>query len=217
MVDIFDEIDEELRAERAHVFLKRYGAFIAAGILLIVGAAAGWQAWRWWQAKQDAVAGQRYLAAIALLASPSAGAERQVLINDFSAIAREAPDGYRVLAWLQEAALKAEAGDLRSALTLWNDVATDEGADPLLRDLGNLLWCQHQIDTGDPALLEARLKALAAPGSVWRTLAQEQLALLDIRQGKTAAAKDALGKLAQDATAPNGVRERAAALLARLG
>ena len=73
------------------------------------------------------------------------------------------------------------------------------------------------IDTGDPALLEARLKALAEPGNVWRPLAQEQLALLDLRQGKTQAAKAALTKLAQDVTAPNGVRERAAALLGRLG
>jgi hypothetical protein len=87
----------------------------------------------------------------------------------------------------------------------------------LLRDLASLLWCQHQIDTGDPALLEARLKPLAEPDSPWRPLAQEQLALLNLRQGNTAAAKTELSKLAQDVTAPNGVRERAAALLARLG
>jgi hypothetical protein len=66
-------------------------------------------------------------------------------------------------------------------------------------------------------MLEGRLKALAEPGNAWRPLAQEQLALLDLRQGRTAAAKTTLSKLAQDVTAPNGVRERAAALLARLG
>jgi hypothetical protein len=110
-----------------------------------------------------------------------------------------------------------QAGDGRGAITLWNDVATDSDADPLLRDLASLLWCEHQIDNGDPGVLETRLKALAEPGNAWRSLAQEQLALLDLRQGKTAVAKAALSKLAQDVTAPNGVRERAAALLARLG
>ena len=59
MVDIFDEVDEELRAERAQQLLKRYGGLIVAGRLLIVGAAAGWQGWRWYQARQDAGRGGR--------------------------------------------------------------------------------------------------------------------------------------------------------------
>jgi hypothetical protein len=217
VVDFFDEIEEELRAERAQELLKRYGGALIVVVLLIVGAAGGWEAWRWWKARQDMAAGQRYLAAMALLATPAAAADRPAIINDFDAAARSAPEGYRTLARLQAAALKAQGGDLKGAATLWNDVATDPDADPLLRDLADLLWCQHQIDTGDPALLRARLKGLAEPGDVWRALAQEQLALLDLRQGNTQAAKATLSKLAQDATAPNGVRQRSAALLARLG
>jgi hypothetical protein len=217
VVDIFDEVDEELRAERAQQLLKRYAGLIIAVALLIVAAAGGWQAWRWWQAKQDMAAGQRYLAAMALMQSPAAAANQQDIVATFDTLARTAPEGYRTLARLQAAALKAEHGDPRGAATLWNDIATDSSADPLLRDLASLLWCQQQIDTGDPALLEARLKALAEPGNAWRPLAQEQLALLDLRQGKTEAAKASLSKLAQDVTAPNGVRQRAAALLGRLG
>ena len=217
MVDIFDEVDEELRAERAQRLLQRYAGLIIAVALLIVGGAAGWQAWRWWQARQDMAAAQRYVTAMTLMQSPAAAGNAQALTGDFDALAQTAPEGYRTLARLQAAALKAEHGDLRGALGLWNDVASDGSADPLLRDLATLLWCQHQIDTADPGLLAARLKALAEPGNVWRPLAQEQLALLDLHQGKTEAAKAALNKLAQDVTAPNGVRERAAALLGRLG
>ncbi len=217
VVDIFDEVDEELRAERAQQLLKRYAGLIIVAALLVVGVAAGWQSWRWWQARQDLAAGQRYLAAMAQMQSPAGAASRQSVTNDFDALAQTAPDGYRTLARLQAAALRSQAGDLKGATALWNDVAGDSSADPLLRDLASLLWCQNQIDAGDPAVLEARLKALAEPGNAWRPLAQEQLALLDLRQGKTDAAKAALSKLAQDVTAPNGVRERAAALLARLG
>src|SRR5580692_11776173 len=43
VVDIFDEVDEELRAERARRLLKQYSGLIVAVALLIVGAAAGWQ------------------------------------------------------------------------------------------------------------------------------------------------------------------------------
>jgi hypothetical protein len=217
VVDIFDEVEEELRAERAHQLLKRYAGLIVLVAILIVGAAGGLEAWRWWQARQDMAAGQHYLAALAMAQSPAAAANATTLTGDFATLAQTAPEGYRTLARFQAAALDAQHGNVAGATALWNQIATDGSADPLLRDLASLLWCQHQIDTGDPALLVTRLKALAEPDNAWRPLAQEQLALLDLRQGKTDAAKTALGKLAQDVTAPNGVRERAAALLSRLG
>ncbi|HEY1931343.1 MAG TPA: tetratricopeptide repeat protein [Acetobacteraceae bacterium] len=217
MVDIFDEIDEELRADRAKEILKRYGGLIIAAALLVVAAVAGWQAWRWYQAKQDMLAAQNFIAAMTLADSADAGSHKAA-VADFNAIAGSAPaDGYRTLARLRAAALDAQSGALPAALVLWTDVATDQDADPLLRDLATLLWAQHQIDTGDPSLLAARLKPLAAPDNAWRPLAEEQLALLDLRQGKTAAAKTRLTRLAQDAAAPVGVRGRAADLLARLG
>ncbi len=218
MVDIFDEVNEELRAERAQALLKRYAGVIIAAVLLVIAAAAGWESWRWWQAKQDRIAAQQFLAAVAMADSAqSDAASRKTAIADFDAIAATAPDGYRTLARLRSAALEAQSGNLAGAEQQWNAVATDPNADPLLRDLANLLWVEHQIDTGDPSLLAARLKALAEPDNPWRPLAEEQLALLDLRQGKTATAKAAFTRLAEDPTAPRGVRGRAVELLGRLG
>jgi hypothetical protein len=220
LVDIFDEVDEELRAERAQQLLKRYGGVIVAAALLIVGAAAGWQGWRWYEARQDRAAAGEYLTAMALAdATPAGGnaASRTAAIAAFDNVATTAPDGYRTLARLRTAALKADAGDLAGAVALWDQVAGDNSADPLLRDLASLMWADHQIDSGDPALLAARLKALAAPDNPWHALAQEQLALLDMRLGKADEAKAALRRLAQDTTAPSGVRGRASGLLNRLG
>ena len=127
------------------------------------------------------------------------------------------PEGYRTLARLRAAALKADAGDRQGAAALWDQVAADGSADPLLRDLASLLWASHLIDSADPSLLQDRLKALTAPDNPWHALANEQLALLDMRLGKTDQAKTMLRSLAQDTTAPNGVRGRAESLLNRLG
>ena len=126
------------------------------------------------------------------------------------------PEGYRTLARLQAGGLKADAGDLPGALTLWNDVAADSAADPLLRDLASLMATQRQLDGGDPAQLAARLQPLAQPGNPWAALAKEQLALLDLRQSKPEDAKAKLHALSIDIGAPSGVRARAAALLAGL-
>jgi hypothetical protein len=79
------------------------------------------------------------------------------------------------------------------------------------------MWATRQLDQGDPSLLEARLRPLAAPGGAWRALAKEQLALLALRQDKPDEAKAALKALAEDSTAPAGVRGRCRALLDRLG
>ena len=220
MVDIFDEVDEELRAERTQKLLMRYGGYIVAAALLIVGAAAGWQGWRWYQARQDQAAAVEYLTAMNLADATVAGtnaANRAAAIAGFDKLASTAPEGYRTLARLREAALKADAGDLPGAAALWDRVAADSAADSLLRDLASLMWAAHQIDSGDPSLLEARLKVLAVPDNPWHALAEEQLALLDMRVGKADAAKATLRRLAADTTAPNGVRGRASGLLNRLG
>lgn len=208
LVDIFDEVDEELRAEKAEQLLKRYSGVIVAAALLVLGVVGGWQGWQWWQVRQDAAA------AVAFVSATSAA---DATASAFDALASGAPDGYRTLARLRSAALKADAGDLPGAAALWDQVAADGAADPLLRDLATLMWSQRQIDRGDPARLEARLKPLTDPGNAWRALAQEQLALLDLRQGRADQAKAAFTKLSQDVTAPAGVRSRAAALLSRFG
>ncbi|MDR3536540.1 MAG: tetratricopeptide repeat protein [Acetobacteraceae bacterium] len=219
VVDIFDEVNEDLRAERAQKLLMRYGGVIVAVAIAIVGAAGAWQAWHWWQAKQDSAAATAYVGVMGTADSttPSGIAARPGTAAALEGIATNAPEGYRILARLRAAALKSDLGDAAGAAALWDQVAGDTSAPPVLRDLASLLWAEHQVDHGDPALVAARLQALAAPGGTWRAMAQEQLALLDLRQGKNDAAKDTLRKLADDVTAPSGVRGRASSLVSKLG
>jgi hypothetical protein len=207
VVDIFDEVEEDLRAERAEKLLKKYAWLVVAVAVAIVGAAAGWQLWTRYQHRQDAAAATGFVAA-------------QDGTNPFPALdqlAAAGPEGYKTLARLRAAALKATAGDLQGAQSLWNAVASDSSADPLLRDFASLMATARELDHGDPAQLEARLKPLAAPDNAWSSLAREQLAMLDLRQGKIDDARKTLEALSIDIGAPPGLRARAAALLAGLG
>jgi hypothetical protein len=65
--------------------------------------------------------------------------------------------------------------------------------------------------------LEARLKPLADPANPWSALAQEQLAMLDLRQGKVDDARKKLQVLSFGIDSPAGLRARASALLTGLG
>lgn len=219
VVDIFDEVDEDLRAERAQQLLKRYGGVIVAIGLLIIAAAASWQAWRWWEGRRDLAAATAYIGAMSVAdrIGPADAKARAEAAAAFESVVRNAPPGYATLARLRAAALLADAGNARGAASLWDQVAGDGSADPLLRDLASLMWVEHQIDTGDPALLEARLKPLTGADNPWRALALEAQGLLDLRSGKNEAAKAVFRALAQDPTTPDGVRGRANGLLVRLG
>ena len=218
MVDIFDEVEEELRDERMQALLKKYGGLLFALCLAVIGAASGWKAWGWYEDRQDIDAATRYIAAAARTESAgAAGSNRPEAIAAFEAVATSAPDGYRLLAQFRAAGLRADSGDIPGALSMWDRIAADTKVDPLLRDLASLTWCLYRADDGDPALVEGRLKPLAAPGGAWRSLALEQLALLDLRQGRIDTARAQLKKLVEDTTAPNGVRGRAGALLDRVG
>ena len=207
MVDIFDEVDEDLRAERAEKLLKKYAGLLIAMAVAIVAAAAGWQAWTRYQRQQDTAAASRFVAA----------QEGSNALAALDQLAASGPQGYKTLARLRAATLKADAGDRQGAESLWNAVASDSGADPLLRDFASLMATGRDLDRGDPAQLEARLKPLADPTNPWSSLAREQLAMLDLRQGKVDEARKSLQALSIDIAAPSGLRARASALLTGLG
>ncbi|UFN47056.1 tetratricopeptide repeat protein [Roseomonas sp. OT10] len=214
MPDIFDEVQEELRAERARRLATRWGGLFGVVALAALLGVGGWQGWQWWQARQANQAAAIFLEVSR--ATEAENADLKAAGDRFAALADTAPHGYRVLARLRAAALRAETGDGVAALALWDAVASDGAADPLYRDLASLMWSLHGLDSQDPGLLASRLAPLAAEGNPWRASARELQALVAVRRGEREAAKRSLQALAADVTAPQGVRDRAARLAAGL-
>ena len=219
VVDIFDEVSEDLRADRARNLLKRYGYLLILAVILVILAVAAWQAWSWRQRQEREAVAMGFLNAMREANPPPGGAAqpRPGALDAFARIAADGPRGYRTLARFRAAALKVAAGDLPGALALWDQVSADTEADPQFRSLANLLWVQHQVDTGDPAAVQGRLAPLLAPGNPWRPLALECQAWLLLRTGETEQAKQILRQLVSAPAIPEGVRVRASAVLTRLG
>ena len=215
MSDIFDEVEQELRADRARKLLQRYGGMLIAAAVMVVVAAGAWEGWQAWQARQRAAVASLYLAAGQAADSPDT-ATRQAAVGDMRQVIARGDEGYRTLARLRLAAVLASS-DPKTALGLWDQVAGDAAADPLLRDTATLAWALHVLDKGDPGMVGGRLAALARPDNPLHALAEEAEALLDVRLGKVAQAKVKLKALIDDTTAPQGVRGRASGLLMQLG
>ncbi len=215
MADIFDELNEDLRAERARALARRYGLAGGVALVLVLAGVGGWRGWDWWQGRQSQALAGPYLAASGVLA-PGAAPAQATDPDAFASIAKDAPAGYRTLAQLQEAALRWNGGDTAAALALWNQVSTD-GDDVLLRDLASLLWAQHSVDAGDPAAIAARTAKLEAQSNPWRALAQEVDAMVALRLDDKDKAMRLLRDLLTDPMAADGLRRRAGELLAILG
>lgn len=222
MADIFEEVEADLRAERMRALALRYGKFAAAAAVAVVVGVAAWQGMAWLQARRQRTVAMAYFAAAQeAVTSTPAGSGNAKAEADFARLAgNDTPAGYRTLARLRAAALAADAGQQKLALALWQELARDPGADPLLQGLGRLLWVTHQIDGVKSAAaakpLEAELQPLLAADSPWRPMAEEAAALIAIATGDKAGAGKILTTLSGDPTAPQGARQRAAALLARI-
>lgn len=207
MPDLIDEVQEELRAERAKRFWQRFGGAFAGLLLLVLAGVGGWQFWQHQQASAARDAAQAFLAASR--ATEREGADLAAGATQFAALANQGPAGYRTLAAFRAAALLAETGRREEARATWNRIASDNAVDALYRDLASVMWALHGIETEAPEALEARLRPLAATGGAWRASAQELLGLLALRRNDAAEARRLFEALANDVTAPPALRDRA--------
>lgn len=212
--DIFDEVAEDLRAERARQMWLRFSTPLLALLLLVLAGVGGWQGWRWYETRQRTAAATQFMAAHR--AAEAEGADLAAMAARFEGVTGDATEGYRTLALLRAAALKAETGDRDGALALYDRVANDGAADPIYRNLAGLMWVLRSMDTAEPSVLAARVAPLARPDAPFSASARELAALVQIKAGQRDEARRALEALASDSAAPQTIRERAGRVAAEL-
>ena len=180
MTDIFQEVDEEVRRDKAAEFWKKYQNLIIAGAVLIVLAAAGFRYWQYEKEKAEQAAGDQFQAAIAAF---EAGKPNEAF-GGLAKIAAEAPGGYRVLAQMTEAGAKA-ATDPPAAIAAFDAIAGDASIDPLFRDAARLRAALLRLDqpserAGGRGGADRRSPAADGP---YRRLARLTLGALALSRG----------------------------------
>lgn len=206
MSDIFREVEEDVRRERYEQLWKKYGDYAIAGAAVLVLGAAGFQFWRYYEARERMRASDAYAAAEQMLES---GQSEQAAAA-FALLAKNAPSGYDNVAELQEADAMLAAGMHDKAVDLYKAIAS--GTNPLLASVARIRAGWALADTAPKSELETLLAPLTDPTSAWRFMAREILAYADYRTGNTKAALAAYESLAKDAGAPNALRQRCGAM-----
>jgi hypothetical protein len=204
------EVTEEVRKDRLYALYRKYGWVVALGVLVLVGGAA-LNEWRKAAAEAEAeAAGDALLNAL----DDDTPEGRAAALT-----ALELPEeaGRRAITLLMQAGALAEADDVPGAIAALAKVAEDAALPARVRDLAVLKGAILSAGESDPVERMARLAAIANPGSPYRLLALEQIALTEIETGEPGKALTTLGRILEDADVTQDLRRRVSQLIVALG
>jgi len=211
VADVFNEVDEELRREHYQKLWKKYGKYVITLAAVIVLGTAGSVGWKEYRIATRESESTRFMTAVQLIES----GEQVKGAAALAALAEDAGAGYRALARLRQAAALRQIGNHSVALSVYDRLASDGGVDQHLRDLARLLGAQALLELGTANdQVATRLGPLLKDDNPWRHSARELRGALALQEGDLETAKREFTSLADDLSAPPGIRARAAELLA---
>ncbi|WP_373353449.1 hypothetical protein [Pseudoroseicyclus sp. CXY001] len=203
-----DEVSEALRRDQFARAFRRWWWVGAVIVVVIVGGAALYE-WRELRARTAAEA----LGAAMLDAMDAAEpAERVAALDAIPADGTAAP----VVAMLA-AAEEMVAEDPAAAADRLDAIAAMPGLETPYGDLAALKAAMLRIGTLPEHEIRQRLEPLATAGAPFRLLAEEQIALSELRDGQVEDARARLGRIKEDAEALPSMTNRIDALLIALG
>lgn len=205
MTDIFLEIEEDLRRDRAAHIWKKWGPTLVSAAVLIVVVVAGWRGYAAYQQAQAAKAGDAYLAAAQL-------AQQNNFTGAQDALQKLAADNvaeYGLMARFKAANLKAQQGDADGAAQAYDLIAKDASVAPALQELARLRAGLALVNTASLVQISVLVESLTAEGNTYRHLAREIMGLTAYRVGDHKAAALWFERIYSDMATPNDVRSRA--------
>ena len=208
MSDIFQEVDEEVRRDKALEFWTKHQNLIFAVGVLIVLATAGYRFYEYRRLQASEAAGAAFQQALDLDRDGKADDARAALAK----VAGDAPGGYRALARFAEAELTAKS-DPKAGAAAYDALADDTSLDPLFRDAARLRAALARLAAGDLEAAKSQLETLATPTGVFRNTARLTLGAIAIQAKDYAAAGKWLDLVVADPAAPASERQSAESLL----
>lgn len=210
MVDVFDEVEEQLRSERYRTVAMKSLPWVAAATAAVVIGVGGYWGWNSYQTTQANKASEGYQAALE-------SAQKQgpaVAFAKFKGVADGGAKGYKSLALMQMGDIRIEENKTKEAVAYF-DEAAKAAPSPLLGDLARLKSAFALMDTASYKDIESRLTPLAGEKSPYRVYAKEALAFAKLQAGDLKGARGDFVVLANslDTSTSEEVRQRAQAAM----
>jgi len=203
--DIFQEVEEEFRREQMAKLWAKYRVPLVAGVAVLVLGIAGYQGWSYWRAAQIEKSSRGFDRAAELVAS---GGQEKEAADAFANLGQGGAGAYALAAQFQEAALRAEMGQVKEAVVLYDAIA-ESASDQLFVDYAHLRAALLIADTASYDVVKRRLDPVATGSGPWRTMATELLAYVSWRAGKKDEALKLYAEVQKAKDVTPGVKRRA--------
>ena len=203
MADIFREIDEEVRRDKAAELWKKYGWVITALAVLVVLAVAGWQFWLHRENQASQAVGARLEAALKS-SRDGDGTQAEAILKELAA---GAPAGYRQIARFRLAAETAKR-DAAAGVAAFDALAADASLEQVYRDLAKLRAGILRVDLSPFPEVKAALEPLATPQGVWRHSPREFLGVAALKANLFDEAGRWFDAAITDPQVPQALRQR---------
>jgi hypothetical protein len=204
MSDIFHEVDEDVRRDKAADLWKRYQTPVFVVAFLIVAATGAWSYYQNKHREAAESANARFEAAVAL-ANAGKSAEAAAA---FDALAKDAPPGYASLARVRAAEART---DRTQALAELNAIAEDAKVDKITQQVALLRAALLIMEGGDREKLERALGPMMTSDGAFRFSAQEWNGLDALANDDFDEAERVFDQVLANNDAPESMRQRAAA------
>jgi len=213
VVDLFDEVEEELRGERYKRIVMKLAPWVIGGLvvgLILVGVVLGTLRY---QETAQAKAADSYQAAL----DQRDRGDMKGAFDSFGKIAGEGPKGYRALALMHQGAIRLTENRTKDAVALFDKAAEEAPGGKLgylISDNARLKSALALLDEAPYADVEKRLTPLTEDDRPYRALAKEALAMAKLNAGKIKEARTDFSALSISIDAPEQTTERARAAVA---
>jgi len=205
LVDVFDEVEEELRRERYQALLRKWGPWVAGAAAAIVLGTAGYQYFTTQAQRTAERASDLYMTASALYEEGDlAGADAQ-----FERLAEDGTRGYVTMALMRRGAIALEQGRTGEAAAFYEQAA-ERAPESLTRQLARYRAALALFDELSYDDLVMRLEPLTRSPAPLGPLARELMAAAALRDERWDEARRRYALLSVSLDAPQGVMRRAA-------
>ena len=212
MADLFQEIDDELRQDKASRLWKLYGKYLIAAAIIIITSVGGYKFWQQKQLDDGEKASIAYEAALAR----SASGDFKGAIDQLNEKELGKTPGYEALSQMQKANLAMKIKDFEAALITYKDITENDDYPQSIKEWASFRRAAVRVEKQIDSNASADLDKLIATDSPWRFLAKEIKAIKEIETGNNSEAKAIFSELADDENAPERLRVRAAEFLQTL-
>jgi hypothetical protein len=195
------EVDEDLRQKQLLNFWKTYGKFIigiAVGIVVLVAGRA-----IYFSSIESKYGAQ------ATAFSNALKLEKEASLAALAPLSESGVDGYEILAAFKSAELLLGGGDQAGAVKILDQFINSSSTDQMYKDIAAIQAVLILIDTAPLDEIKKRLSLIQAGDTELKYLAEELIALSELKTGEADAAKTRLLNLTQNLEVPEQIKSRA--------